>query len=373
MIVYLSLLAGAVILGIPMCRNKAGKIAYCSIMGIALFAIAAFRRYVGHDYNIYGWIYINSITSSVDTISHDRVEKGYTIINKLLSDYFAEYQTIFIVCALFYAIIIAYLVYKYCEIPWIGFACFLTFGVYFNALNFQRQMIAGFIVAYALRYIEKNQFWRYLMLVIFASCFHLSALIMIPFYFILKIKMTPITLGVYAVLVSLFMIFSWEIIDFVTDYVYKGYDPRTSIHVTTGINPTYLIFYAVFFAIAFIIRTRLVTADKFNNVALNCMFFAVCFGLFGVKHSVLSRFSIFFVIPTAIILMPRVILALLAICREKANGDSKKRTLLSAVTVAAFAVANITMYGLMIANNYNGVMPYRTVYDDFGTEAAETQ
>ena len=372
MIIYLLLLAGAVILGIPMCRNKAGKIIYCVLMGIALFLVAAFRRSTGHDYNNYGVMYLDYISSPLEDIAVTRIEKGYAMINKILAEYIVDYQIIFVICALLFAVAVTLCVYKYCDIPWIGFACFLTFGVYFNSLNFLRQMIAGFIVMYALRYIEKNQFWRYLMIVIFASCFHLSALIMIPFYFILKIKMTPITLGVYAVLTTLFMVSSWNIIDFITDFVYKGY-VVTNIHVTTGVDPTYMIFFAVFFAVAFIIRTRLAAADKFNNVLLNCLFFTLFFELLGVKHSILSRFGVFFIIPTAIVLMPRVILALLAICRDKANGDGKKRTLLSAAAVAAFAAVNITMYGLMLANNYNGVMPYRTVYDDFGTEAAETQ
>ena len=372
MIIYLLLLAGAVLLGIPMCRNKTGKTAYCVIMGSALFLAAAFRRSTGHDYNNYAVMYLDHISSPIEDIAASRIEKGYAVINKILAEYIVDYQVIFVVCALFFAVAVTLCVYRYCEIPWIGFACFLTFGVYFNSLNFLRQMIAGFIVMYALRFIEKDQFWRYLMIVIFASCFHLSALIMIPFCFILKIKMTPITLGVYAVLTTLFMVFSWDIIDFITDFVYKGYE-MTDVHVTTGVNPTYMIFFAFFFAAAFIIRTRLAASDGFNNVLLNCLFFTFFFELLGVKHSILSRFGVFFIIPAAIVLMPRVILALLEICRDKANGDGKKRTMLSAAAVAAFAVVNIAMYGLMLVNNYNGVVPYRTVYDDTGTKEAEMQ
>lgn len=373
MIVYLPLLAGTVILGIPMCRNKAGRIAYCILMGTALFAVAAIRRAVGHDYNNYAVMYLEQMTMSKEEIAVTRIEKGYAEISKLLADYIVDYQAIFILCAAFFAVAVTLCVYRYCRVPWIGFACFLTFGVYFNSLNFIRQMIAGFIVMYALKYIERNRFFEYLLIVIFASCFHLSALIMIPFYFILKIRMTPITLGAYAGITALIMIFSWDLLDIVTDYVYKGYDPRTSIHVTTGVDPTYMIFFAVFFAAAFIIRKKLTDADRFNNVLLNCLFFTFFFELLGIKHSILSRFGIFFIIPAAAVFMPRLILALLEMCREKANGDEKKRRVLSAAAVSVFAALNLTMYGLMIANNYNGVMPYRTMFDNFETEAAEQQ
>ncbi len=371
MIIYFLLLAGTVAVGIPMCRNKAGKITYCALMGIALFLVAAFRRSVGYDYNNYAVMYNRYIIKPIEDIMIERTEKGYSLINKILAEYVVDYQIIFVVCALFFAVAVVLCVYKYCKIPWIGFACFLTFGVYFNSLCFIRQMMAGFIVMYAFRFIEKNQFWRYLMIVIFASCFHFSALIMIPFFFILKIKMTPITLGVYAGITALMLIFSWNIIDFVTDFVYKSYDPRSSVHVTDGVEPTYMIFFGLFLAAAFIVRKRLVDSDKFNNVLLNCCFFTFFFELLGVKHSILSRLGVYFIIPAAIILMPRVIMALVELCKEKTKGDIKKRTLVCAAAVAAFSIVNITMYVLMLAGNYNGVVPYRTVYDDFGTEAAE--
>ena len=373
MAVYLSLLAGAVILGIPMCRSKAGKIMYSVLMGAALYIVAAIRRNVGYDYtSIYGVIYYRTITTPVDVLMNAREEKGYLMINKLLSDYFVDYQAIFIVCAVFYMIAVVYLIYRHCKIPWIGFALFMTFGVYFNSLNFQRQMIAGFIVMYAFKYIEKNQFFRYVLIVVFASCFHLSALIMIPFYFILRIKMTPVTLGVYVGLTVIMLIFSWNIIDFITGLgvTYRGYI-STSIHMTTGVNPTYVIFFAIFFAAAFFVRKRLMAADRFNNVLLNCMFFTLFFEVIGVKHSILSRPGVYFVIPAAIALMPKVIITYLEICKEKYKSDRNKRRSLSAVTVTAFVVLNLTMFGLMLANNYNGVMPYRTMFDNFEAEAAE--
>ncbi len=369
MTIYLLLLAGTVILGIPMCRNKAGKITYCALMGIALFLIASFRRSTGDDYNNYAVMYIRYISTPLEKIAVSKTEKGYTIINKILADYIPEYQIVFILFALFFAAAVTFCVYKYCEIPWLGFAFFLTFGIYFNTFNYLRQMTAGFIVLYALRYVEKKQFFRYLMIVLFASFFHVSALVMIPFYFILRIRMTPVTLGVYGALTTLILIFSWDIIGFVTSFYYKNY-AVTNRHVTVGVLPTYMIFFGIFFIAAFLVRKRLVAADKFNNVLLNCMFFTFFFELLGVKHSILSRLGVFFIIPAAVVLMPRVVKALLEICAEKAKKDRKKRTLLSAVAVAVFAAVNLTMFGMMLSENYNGVVPYRTVYDDFGTEAA---
>lgn len=367
MMIYILLPVAAAALGIPLCRNKSGRIIYCVLMGLALFAVAAFRRGVGHDFNIYGNLYIDQMTMTLEDIEASRIEKGYAMISKLLADYIPDYQTIFVICAAFFAAAVSLTVYKYCELPWIGFACFLTFGVYFNSLNFLRQMIAGFIIMYAMRYIEDSRFLRFALIVIFASCFHLSALIMLPFFFILRIRMTPVTLGVYSALTAVFLVFSWDILDFITDYVYKGYDPRSNIHVTTGVDPIYMIFFAGFFAAAFVLRKELTEKDSSGTIFLNCMFFTLFFELLGVKHSILSRFGVFFIIPAAIVLMPRVVLILLGKCRKKGDCGKKER-FVPIAALSVFAAANIAMYGLMIARNYNGVMPYLTIYDAPETE-----
>ena len=371
--VYVCLLAGIIIVGVLLCRNKTGNLIYCILAGIALFVVAAFRRSVGHDYNSYGWMYINYMSLDIEEIAVGRTEKGYAIINKLLADYILEYQWIFIIMAAFFAVCTAVCVYKYCKRPYIGFAFFLTFGVYFNTLNFLRQMAAGFIMLYAFRFIRKNQFGRFLIFVLLATCFHRSAIVMIPFYFILRIKLNYVSLSVYAGLTAVFMLFSWQLIDFFAGFFfsYKTYMLETNPHMAYGVNPIYMFFFGAFFILAFLLRKRLEKKDEFNNIWLNCLFFTFLFELIGVKHSIISRLGVYFIVPVVLIYLPRVFECVLEWCRETAKKDKKKLTLCTAASIAAIAVVNFTMFGFMIANGYNGVMPYRTMFENFGTEAAE--
>ncbi|MBP3855259.1 MAG: EpsG family protein [Ruminiclostridium sp.] len=373
MLIYILLLAGTVILGVLLCRSKTGNLIYCILGGIALFVIAALRRSVGHDYNNYGWMYIGYMSTPLETIAQNRTEKGYSVLCKLLADYIPEYQSIFIVMAAFFAVCTAVCVYRYCKRPWLGFTFFLVFGVYFNTLNFLRQMAAGFIMLYAFKFIRKNQFFRYLILVLLATCFHRSALIMIPFYFILRIKMTPVTLGAYSVLVTLFMVFSWDIMAFASKflYAYQGYTLETNKHLTSGVNPTFMVFVALFFILAFVFRKRLTERDPFNNVLINCLFFLLMFEVIGVKHSIISRLGVYFIIPAALLLMPKLFEEVLAWCRQKFRKDKKKITAASAIAVSAIAAVSIVMYSMMLSINYNGILPYRTMFEDFSTEAAE--
>ena len=371
MLIYFMLLAGVLILGLLLCRSRIGNLIYCIVTGIALFVVSALRLSVGYDYNSYATIYLRYISTPVEDVSVSRIEKGYAMINKLLADYFPDYRVIFTITAAFFAAAVTVCIYRNCKKPYLGFAFFLTLGAYFNTLNFVRQMLAAFIVLYALRYVRKKQFFRYVLIVLFASCFHFSALMMIPFYFILRIKMNPTALAVYSGVTVLIMVFSWNVMDLITRYIYKSYNPRLSVHVLNGVFPVYMVFFGAFFILAFIFRKRLIRMDPFNNVLINCSYFLFFFELIGVKHSIASRPGLFFVVPVAAILMPRLFEAVLAWCREKAGREKNRRLAYSIAAVSAFAVVNIGLFSIMVANNYNGTVPYRTWIESTETEAAQ--
>lgn len=365
MLVFWLLLAGLLFIGIVFDRFKWkwGKAAYCIIAGVALFAIAAIRSDVGHDYNSYGQIFLDIRKQSYETISTSKLEKGFAIPMKILTVAFGkDYQLFFVVVAFVMALGVMAYIYLYSEKPYMSVFCFLTFGLYFNSMNFLRQMIAAIIVMYALQYIQKKEMLRYLILVIFASCFHTSALLMIPFYFILMIPMNWKTLGIYAVITVPCYIFSREISGIVTKYIYKSYT-EGSAEFDLGLNPLYVSFFALFFLIALFVRKELIEKNPYNNILLGCMFFTVLFEFFGTKHAILSRFALLFFIPAVTVLVPHAVI--LAI--EKVGRLFKGR---KTAQVAAKVVSYILIFGLcsgmytyMIANDYNGVTPYKTIYD----------
>ena len=109
------------------------------------------------------------------------------------------------------------------EKPWLSVFCFMTFGLFFNSMNFMRQMIAACILLLAMRFIRKKQLLPYLIVVVFASTFHISALLMIPFYFILRLKLTGRLLIVYSFVTVLLFAFSKTILDCFNNYIYKDY------------------------------------------------------------------------------------------------------------------------------------------------------
>ncbi len=361
--VYWILLIASLAVGIPLSRVKYGKEIYCGLMGIVFIVVSAVRFDVGHDFNSYAAMYMNFQKLNVDELMSLKTEKGFAIPLKLLTEVQSRYQIMFVITSIVIVGAIFLYIYKHSNKPYLSVFFFLTFGVLFISFDFLRQMIAAIVVLYALKYVEKKQFARYIAFVLLASLFHISALIMIPFYFILRFKMDWLTLGIYAIATFFLFLFSNDILDFITDYIYKSYDPHKSAEVINGTDPVYAIIFIAFFILAFLLRKKLIEKNPSNNMLLNCLFFTVFFEVMGVKHAILSRFAVLFFIPAFLALLPDVVDMLLEKCTEFFKGERTRGNLLKTIAVVlVFGVCTFT-YGYMIENDYNGVSPYQTIAD----------
>lgn len=363
------MLIGSLAAGIPLCRLKHGKKIYCILFGVVFFAVAALRYDVGHDYNLYGSWFLNSQYQTIEELSSFKQEKGFLIPMKFLSDIFSDYQVMYVVIAAVVGVCVMGYIYFNAEKPYLSVFCFLAFGIFFNSMNFMRQIIAALIIVYALKYIRNKQLFRFFVSVIFASAFHISALIMAVFYFLLQIRMNRISLGVYAIGMTLFMLFSNTALNIITKYVYTDYKLGSNVEISNGVNPIYSVYFGVFFILAFVFRRRLCEKDPFNNVLINCMLFTFLFELAGVKHGILSRFAVLFFIPAVTILVPELITTILELCKEKFGKDRKRLMVSRSLVIGAFISVCAGMYSYMVFNDYNGVSPYKLITER-GTENA---
>lgn len=362
MLIYYVLFILAVVLGILLRKGKWAKLAYVSMMGAVLFMLSAFRVSTGYDYNLYaGWYYEYLFTSPEELMTR-KVEKGFSIPMKYLSDLFYDYQVMFIVIAFVLTLLAMVYIYRYSANAWISVTAFLGFGVFFNSLNFMRQLIAAFLVAYALRYIETKQFGRFLVFVLFASSIHFSALLMLPFFFVLQIPMTVATLGIYSVLAGLTYWKSTDILHLVTQYVYKGYDPTNNVEVTQGLPVGYVLIFAVLFTVAFLLRKDLKARNPRNSILINCAFFALLFEFYGTKHTILSRFALLFYLPPVLLLVSEIV----EVAGQRLQAWLGARRLPHRLgTLAVLCSAVILCFGFyqyFLLQNYNGVVPYRSVF-----------
>ena len=367
MLIYYIMLAGVVVLGIPLCSSKCekwGRIVYCVIGAVAFFAVASMRFEVGYDYNLYAGTYFNMKYVELEDIMTNRMEKGFLIPYYVFDLVFENYQTAFVITsAVIYPVIFA-LIYKYSSKPWISAAAMLCFGVFFNSLCFLRQFIAAIIVAYAIKYVSGKNPFRFFVLVLAASAFHWSSLIMLVLYFFLKIKPSWIYTGIVAAGTVLFCIFSKTMMYWFIDkfYMYRFYDPTTNVEASVGLPPTYTIMFGVMFAVCFAFRKQLAEKNPNNLIYINCLMYSVVFEAMGLRHAVLSRFTILVYLPAVLYLLPDTVQVVGEFITEKIRNE---KAVIGAKVGSAFAgsVFAVVFFTLLMLNNYNGVVPYTTVFN----------
>lgn len=356
MLIYYVLLALSCA-AMPLCREKCGKwgkIVYCAVFAVLFTVVSAVRFQVGHDFNSYGGIYTDMAFLDITELSESRLEKGFMIPLYILSLGFESYYTVFIYTSILIYFSVFAMILKNSSKPWISVCAFLCFGIFFNSLCFLRQFIAAIIVAYAIKYVGGKDYFRFIVLIIAASSFHWSALIMAALYFFLRIKPSWLYLGVTAAGTILFCIFSRSAMMFLIDKfsIYGNYNPDTNPEASTGLPIRYTIMFGILFAVCFLFRKKLIEKNPNNAVYINCLMFTTVFEAMGTRHAILSRFALLTYIPPILFLLPDAVEAVCSYAYEKKGKIGK------IASAAAAAVLSVACYTILMVNNYNGVVPY---------------
>lgn len=359
---YIILPIIAAIPGFFLCNEKMGnkgRLIYSIFFGLVVFLTEALRSYVGTDYASYTQLYYYLNFADMEEVMGLAHEKGFIVPMKLINDIFYERYAMFCVIAFIVAFGMAAFIYRRSSAGWISAVSLICFGPVFYSMNFMRQFIAGIIITFAFEYIRSKNFFKYLILVLLASCFHWAALIMIPFYFILQIEINiPVLIAYVAFSIVLFF-GSDVIIQIGLNTFYTKYQSDYIADIKSGVALIYPIGYTLMFFIMFAFRKRLCEINPDNSIYISCLFFIAMFELLGAKHAMLSRFGLFFVIPPMIALMPDFVTAM----KDKFSAKlSAKKA--GAAALAVFSVCCILFYSNLIAVNSNGAIPYRTVFQD---------
>lgn len=363
MLIYILLPIALAVPGIFLCTERAGKVGkaiYSVYFGVVIFLLAGFRSFVGTDYKSYAQLYQYFNFVEMDEVTKLAHEKGFAVPLKILCDGFESYHAMFMVIAFVIALGTAVFIYRFSSRPWVSAVAFVCYGLLFYSMNFMRQFIAGVIIMFAMEFIRDKCFFRYLALIMLASCFHWSALVMIPFYFILQIKLEPIVLAEYSVVSVMLLVFSNDIIELGFKTFYTKYLTDYTPDIGSGIPWFYLIGYGLLFAAAFALRKRLYKRDPMNSIYLSALFFVVLFELLGAKQAMLSRFGLLFILPVFLGLAPELADTAIEFAREK---FPEKKRIAAVCTAVVMIIYSGGFFARLLSVGSNGSVPYRTVFE----------
>ena len=158
----------------------------------ALFLFAAFRFEVGQDYDNY-LDFFNKVVPINEFDFQDldfTIEIGYQLLEAVVKYFCNNFNVMIIVMTTTIFLLFINLIRKYSVAPLISLLIFVDYFYLIQVMGQYRQVLSLLMCLNALCFVEDRKFFRFLIVVAFASAFHTASIIFLCVYFVPRIKFT---------------------------------------------------------------------------------------------------------------------------------------------------------------------------------------
>lgn len=212
MILYVALAAGTVLLACLVNNHMVRQVNTVSrqqlLNGIsllaiftALFAVSACRLNVGNDYAKYvEFMHLVNCNAYVPT------EFGFNAVVRAIFA-ISGYENYLLVFAFFsFTTVAVFLtaIYKQSDSFAFSFFLFMAFGLYFQSFNTVRYYLALALALYAIPYVLRKEWVKFVLLVLLGATLHKSLLVVLPLYFLASLAWKKWQLVLIALFCSTF-------------------------------------------------------------------------------------------------------------------------------------------------------------------------
>ncbi len=354
MAIYALIIAVAVIFGaiVDECKkDERYKSLAKFLVGFIILFMSFFvgvRYYVGTDFGSYMHMFDNYKNYTLGQVFSGR-EPGIRLIIKICAffvDDFSFYMTVYSLIVVSLSVIT---IYKHSSSFMFGTLMYILIGSYLAQCNGMRQMMAVSIVFSGYGFLKEKRFFPYLILCLFAMLFHVSAIIMIPLYFIYTAKTSVPLIFVIAV-VSVVLMFSYDRIFDAVAFLRDEESLDISTYHTTSIKILRVAVASapmLFYLIMYLINKNLLPK---NNVLINATVLNAFLFICSANSAYLARAGLF-----------TEIFMCLSVAGFSINMDEKDKyitTVILIICYGAYFYFNTTMSA--------GLYPYRWVFDYMG-------
>ena len=171
----------------------------------------------------------------------------YYLANAVFSKIGISFQ-LFISCVSAFIVgIVGRYVYKYSDDVVLSFALYLGMGAYTFAFSGIRQAIAMAIILLCVEQFFNKNYYRTYIYLILAVLFHTTAIIILPFLLISKIKISNLVILFYFVIGIFFVVFRIQIGQFITLVYQESYIGRYRSMGQLGGTALFLLILLVFY------------------------------------------------------------------------------------------------------------------------------
>ena len=189
--------------------SRTGMKFFCRLGYLLLAFVAVIRYDIGADYNAY----VAKFDSMAEEISSHTVllsdliyDEPFSYLLSFCFQHCAHPSTWVIGAYFLLTLLFIYLALERYKAHALGLLVFIVSYVYFDTWDWIRQALSMAIFLYAIRHIEDGRFVRYLICIGLAAAAHYSALILLPFYFVRYIRLSPKTCALTALIFLLVVV-----------------------------------------------------------------------------------------------------------------------------------------------------------------------
>jgi transmembrane protein EpsG len=219
---------------------------------------------------------------------------GFIILQILLKKITNDPQLLLFITALITNVCIVIVLYKYARLFELAIYLYITTGAYIVSMNGIRQYLAASILFLGTIFIVKGDWKKYFGIVILASSFHQTALILLPIYFIVRRKAwtnsTMIVLMIGIVFTAFFGQLSTLLFTMMEDTQYGVY----SEFEEGGANIIRVIISGLPLILAYLKQDKLRTLWPHIDIIVNMSIIGFVFMVISSQNWIFARFSIYF-------------------------------------------------------------------------------
>lgn len=314
---------------------------------VLLFLFAALRGTGDGDYFAY-LKYSTYITSLKDVFGSFPMEIGFRVISFINNSLGLHEQVVIMAMNLISLLCTYKFIKDYSSDNMLSILLFLPIYFQFD-MHAARSAVAIGISIMSFKYLYEKRLLKYIGIILLASCFHKSALILLPIYFIIDIKMdTLISIGSIIILLLLSFVFSMNqiVLNILQTLGFNSLAFRFSAYMNSErfgypfkiYDPRLLLVIGIFIMAVYMLNKQ----NKFENLLINLIWLNVlCILVFRESTTFVNRLAAYFNIYT-IIIIPEIL-------TKYKNQFNKRKYLLYKLSVICIYLAYVfrfVLYGV---------------------------
>lgn len=309
--------------------------------------VCGLRYNVGTDYISYQQWFSYYLSHKL-SLKNDEI--GFGVLIKVIQLVTLNPQFLFLIVAIIINILIMIFIRKHTEFFELGYFLFIALYFYYSSFNILRQWIAIAIFLYAIRYIYNKNFKKYLLCIFIACTFHKTAIITIPMYFILNMKLNKKNI----IIVSLTILMLYVGLDTILLKANSIFNINTTKYLnyfnkddTIGAKGyAYSIITMMTLLIILFTKKQYLLKNEHGKEDIIMLVIMLAFSIMGINSMIFSRLQLYF-LPYLVVIIPNILKVII---------KKQRKFVYAVIMILGFAY----MYRSLTINGGNP-LPYQSI------------